>query len=375
MIYLDCAATSLQKPQSVYYAVQKAMRTMASPGRGGHKPAMLAADTAYSCREAVAQLFHVPSPEQVVFAFNATHALNLAICGLVHAGDKVVVSGYEHNSVMRPLNLLGAEVTLVSTPLFDREAMLNAFAAHLPEAKVCVCTAMSNVFGFMPPIMEISKLCKTHGVKFIVDASQLAGCGPLDFAQLGADFVAMPGHKGLLGPQGTGILLCGADLPPLLAGGTGSSSKSLDMPEFLPDRLEAGTHNIPGIAGLLAGVQYVQQVGVERIAAHEQEMARQFADVLGKMDDLELFLPSDGHMEAGVVSLRHKTIDCETLAMALGQSGVAVRAGLHCAPCAHASVGTLETGTVRFSFSPFIQARQARYAAEITKQCVNNLKT
>ena len=375
MIYLDCAATSLQKPQSVYHAVQRAMQTMTSPGRGGHRAAMLAADTVFSCREAVADLFHVPSPEQVVFTFNATHALNLAIYGLVHAGDKVVVSGYEHNSVMRPLKLLGADVTVVSTPLFDREAMLNGFAECLPGAKVCVCTAMSNVFGFMPPIEEISKLCRKFGTKFIVDASQLAGCGSLDFTRLGADFVAMPGHKGLLGPQGTGILLCGADLPPLLAGGTGSSSKSLDMPEFLPDRLEAGTHNVPGIAGLLAGVQYVQQVGVERIAAHEREMARQFATALSGTKDLELFLPSDGHMEAGVVSLRHKTIDCEMLAMALGKSGVAVRAGLHCAPCAHESAGTLDTGTVRFSFSPFIRPQQARYAAEITKQCVNNLKT
>lgn len=374
MIYLDCAATSFQKPRSVYAAVERAMRTMASPGRGGYGPAMLAADTVYACREAVCRIFHVPSPEQVVFTMNATHALNLAIHGLVSPKSRVVVSGYEHNSVMRPLHHIGAELSIVSTPLFDSDAMLRGFAEALPGADVCICTGMSNVFGYGPPIEAIGALCQVHGVKYIVDASQLAGCGTLDFPALGADFMAMPGHKGLLGPQGTGILLCRENLPPLLQGGTGSNSAERFMPDFLPDSLEAGTHNVPGLAGLLAGLQYVLARGTEDIARHESRVAEIFLRRLGDSPKWEIFTGPDGHTDGGVVSLRFPGLDCEAVAAALGKAGLCVRAGLHCAPYAHKTAGTFSTGTVRFSFSPFICANEANLTAEITKRCVNNLK-
>ena len=374
MIYLDCAATSFQKPKTVYAAVQQAMHTMASPGRGGYGPAMKAADTAYACREAVQALFHVPEPEQVVFTCNATHALNLAIHGLVSPQSRVVVSGYEHNSVMRPLHHIGAELSVVSTPLFDPDAMLRGFAEALPGADVCICTGMSNVFGYGPPIEAIGALCRVHGVKYIVDASQLAGCGSLDFGTLGADFVAMPGHKSLLGPQGTGILLCREPLPPLMQGGTGSDSAIAYMPDYLPDGLEAGTHNIPGLAGLLAGVQYVLRRGTKHLAAHEKHMEALFLDRLKQDPKWEIFTDAQGKTDGAVVSLRYPGVDCEALASALGKSGVCVRAGLHCAPFAHKTAGTFSTGTVRFSFSPFICANEANLTAEITKRCVNNLK-
>lgn len=374
MIYLDCAATSLQKPRSVSQSMQKAVRTMASPGRGGHKAAMSAAETAYSCRVSAAALFHVPSPEQVVFTFNATHGLNMAIGTLVSSGDRVVVSGYEHNSVMRPLYQLGADVHVVRSDLFDCGAMIDGFEKQMPFAKAAVCTAMSNVFGYITPLREISALCKRYGVPLIVDASQLAGCGELDFTELDAAFIAMPGHKGLLGPQGTGLLLCGRVPKPLLSGGTGSESKQMRMPELLPDIAEAGTHNIPGIAGLKAGIDYVRSVGVERIADHEHRMLEQFANHVGDIDGLETFHVSDASIQGGVVSVRHHDIDCEILCEALGRAGIAVRGGMHCAPCAHETVGTYESGTVRFSFSPFHTDRDILSAAERFRRCVNKLK-
>ena len=265
MIYLDSAATSLLKPPSVARATAMAMRTMASPGRGGHSAAMRAADTVFTCREAAAELFHVPEPERVVFTMNATHALNIAIHSLVSPGDPVVISGYEHNSVTRPLHTLGAQVRVAESPLFEPEAAVSAFRRALPGAKAVVCTMVSNVFGYLLPVQEIAELCAAAGVPLIVDASQAAGCVAFDAAALGAAFVAMPGHKGLLGPQGTGILLCFAQPKSLLCGGTGSQSVLQDMPEELPDRLEAGTHNVPGIAGLLAGIRYLSAQGVENI--------------------------------------------------------------------------------------------------------------
>lgn len=205
MIYLDSAATSLLKPPSVARAASTAIRTMASPGRGGHSAAMRAADTVFACRAAAAALFHVPEPERVVFTMNATHALDIAIHSLVSPGDPVVISGYEHNSVTRPLYALGAQVRVAASPLFDPAAAVDAFRRALPGARAAVCTMVSNVFGYLLPVQEIAELCAAARVPLIVDASQAAGCVALDASALGAAFVAMPGHKGLLGPQGTGI--------------------------------------------------------------------------------------------------------------------------------------------------------------------------
>ena len=375
VIYLDCAATALQKPKSVHRAVQHAMEHMTGPGRGSHRAAMAAADTVYRCREMVAQMFHAPSVDSVVFTFNATHGLNIAIHDLVGAGDHVVVSGYEHNAVMRPLYQRNAKVNILRTPLFDEEAMVTAFARALPEAKVAICTAVSNVFGYILPLGRIAELCQLYNVPLIVDASQAAGSLALDFHALGATYMAFPGHKGLLGPQGTGVLLCGRVPEPLLSGGTGADSRRLSMPQLLPDRAEAGTHNVPGIAGLLAGMEYIQKTGVETIAAHERELRQLFCHQLQRFAPVELFTAPQSSQQSGVVSLRCRQSDTEALCEALDRAGVAVRGGLHCAPTAHDTVGTGDTGTVRFSFSPFNSQRDALMAAELTKQCVNNLKS
>ena len=352
MIYLDNAATTMVKPLAVYRAVLNAMQTMASPGRGAHEPAMRAAKTVFDCRREAAELFNVPEPEQIVFTMNATHGLNIAINSLVHPGTRVLVSGYEHNSVTRPLQEMGAEIHVASAALFDSRGMLEAFERELPKVELAVCTHVSNVFGFILPIYEIAELCHKRSVPLVVDASQSAGALEVDFKRLGAEFIAMPGHKGLFGPQGTGILICSGDCKPLLSGGSGTDSIVQRMPEYLPDRLEAGTHNVCGIAGLLEGIRFVRQKGVKEIFAHETALLRQMARQLEDVHGLELFT-QNCRDQSGVLSVRSDKINCEDLASALSERGICVRTGLHCSPYAHRSAGTLDSGTVRFSFSPF----------------------
>lgn len=354
MIYLDSAATTLQKPAAVAAASARAIGRLASPGRGGHRPAMAAAATAFACREAAARLFHVDGPERVVFTFNATHGLNIAIKTLARPGSRVVVSGYEHNAVTRPLHAMEVDLRTARSSLFDQGAALEAFRREIGQgADLVVCTHVSNVFGFILPIGEIAALCRERGVPLIVDASQSAGALPVDLAAWGAAFIAMPGHKGLYGPQGTGLLLCGTDPSPLIEGGTGSESKRQSMPDFLPDRLEAGTHNIAGIAGLLEGLHFLERRGVERIAAQESSLIRRMGEGLRKIPGAEPFLSQDPAAQAGVLSFRLRGRDCEEVGEMLGGQGFALRAGLHCAPLAHETAGTLETGTVRASVSAF----------------------
>ncbi len=372
MIYLDSAATSLYKPETVQTAVLEAMHTMASPGRGAHAPAMRAADCCYACREALAELFRMPDPEKVVFTFNATHGLNIAIRSLVRRGTHVLISGYEHNSVTRPLCALGAEVKIIETPLFDRDAFLNRAAELLSWAEIVVCTHVSNVFGFILPVETLAAMCRERNVPLIIDASQSAGALELDFPALGAAFAAMPGHKGLMGPQGTGVLLCQNDAFPLLYGGSGSASLLQTMPEYLPDRLEAGTHNVAGISGLLASVRYIRERGLWYIAERERALMDRFYRQITVIPELRCFYHEDMAVQAAVLSVLPAHMDCERFAVALSRHGVAVRTGLHCAPTAHSTVGTLDTGTVRFSFSPFNTAEQIDSAAEICKKVLKN---
>ncbi len=356
MIYLDSAATTFQKPPAVAAAMERALATMSSPGRGGYSEAMEAAETAFACRSELAELFGVGNPERVIFTMNATHALNLAIKSLVPPGSRAVISGYEHNAVTRPLAALRAQTAVAAAPLFQPEAVTEAYARLVtPDTDAVICNHVSNVFGFIQPVEAVAALCRERGVPLIVDASQSAGMLPLDLERLGAAFIAMPGHKGLYGPQGIGVLLCGENVPvrPLLEGGTGSLSIQQEMPDFLPDRLEAGTHNMPGIAGLLAGVRYVRGRGLQSICEGERRLALVMAEGLREIPGLRVFAaPGLGH-QAGVLSLVPEDRDVEEVGQALAERGIAVRSGIHCAPLAHRTAGTLETGTVRLSFSDF----------------------
>lgn len=345
MIYLDNGATSFRKPPQVFRAVQSAMRTCANPGRGGYGAAMEAASAVFSCREAAARLFHC-DPEQVVMTANCTHGLNIAIRSLVKPGSRVAVSGFEHNAVMRPLYAQGAKIQVAGRKLFDREDTLEAFHRTLKQGvDAAVFTHVSNVFGYILPVEELAQMCRKAGVPFVIDAAQSAGSIPIHFRQLGAEFIAMPGHKGLLGPQGTGLLLCARSGDPLLYGGTGSASLEHGMPEQLPERLEAGTVNVPGIAGLTAGLQYVADKGPEKLFQKEHAQLKRCVRGLEKLG-MKVF---SGEDQGATVSFLPGT-DPEEAAAQLGDLGIAVRAGLHCAPLAHESAGTLETGTVRVSF-------------------------
>lgn len=367
MIYLDSAATTLQKPPSVMAAVQDAMKTMASPGRGGHQPSVLAARTAFACREQAANMFDVSDPDHVILTFNATHALNIAIKTLVKPGSTVVISGYEHNAVTRPLAAVGAvEVRVADGPLLHPEQILRRFNELIgDDVDAVICTHVSNVFGYVLPVPEIAELCRKRGVPLIVDASQSAGCLPISLREWGVAFVAMPGHKGLYGPQGTGLLLCAGDTAqPLMEGGTGSESARSEMPEYLPDRLEAGTHNIPGVAGLLEGLRFVERQGIGTILRHERELALRAVHRLSGMDGVEVFALPGLLNQTGVFSFRVSGMDCEAVAAVLDQAGVAVRAGLHCAPLAHQSAGTFDTGTVRVSFSALNRVGDVDYFVE-----------
>ena len=348
MIYLDSAATTLRKPPSVARACAYAVDHLATPGRGGHRPAMAAAETAFACRREAAALFDVPEPDRVVFTFNATHGLNIAIKTLVKPGSTVLISGYEHNAVTRPLRAIpGVTVKAAESPLFDRAAALEAFRRELtPQVDAVVCTHVSNVFGFILPIESIAALCRQRRVPLIVDASQSAGCLPLSFRELGAAFIAMPGHKGLLGPHGTGALWVadGVTLAPLRQGGTGSASESMFQPRIMPDSLESGTLNLPGIAGLYAGMRFA--------LAHQQEARETTAALCGMMRDalremagVRVYTRAD----ASLLSFNVAGIASQVVASALDEQGIAVRGGLHCAPGVHRFLGTLNIGAVRVS--------------------------
>ena len=356
MTYLDNAATSFHKPPAVQNAMLTALQRCANPGRGGYRAAMVAAETVYSCRETASKLFRC-DPEQVAFTSNCTHGLNIAIGTLVRPGARVLISGFEHNAVTRPLAALNAKIITAGSRLFDWKNLLEEFEDALKKGvDAAVFTHVSNVFGYILPVDEMAALCRNYHVPFAVDAAQSAGTLAVDLTRWGADFVAMPGHKGLLGPQGTGLLLCGSMPQPLLYGGTGSQSVDQQMPAFLPDRVEAGTLNVPGIAGLEAGMTYISGSGIDRIAAREQTEAAYCALGLKSLG----FTVFDGPHQSGVVSFV-PAMDCQEAADQLAQQGVAVRAGLHCAPLAHRTAGTLKTGTVRISFSHDASRRQSTF--------------
>lgn len=363
MIYLDHSATSFRKPASVVQAMHRAMLRCANPGRGGYPAAMAADRTVFHCRQTAAALFDC-QPEQVAFTANCTQGLNTAIHTLVKPGADVLITGFEHNAVTRPLYGMGARMHIAGRKLFDWQDTLEQWETALNgKIDVAVFTCVSNVFGYILPVKEMARLCREKGVPFIVDAAQGAGTMPLSLNALGADFIAMPGHKGLLGPQGTGMLLCATTAEPLMMGGTGSNSIRQQMPEELPDRLEAGTLNVPGIAGLDAGMAYVQRMGPEHLQRREAAQARRCAKGLKELG-LRVF---SGEHQAGIVSFVPHG-DCQEMAAALAKQGIAVRAGLHCAPLAHESAKTLETGTVRISYGPDATAEQTATVLEAVKK-------
>ena len=358
VIYLDNAATTWPKPEAVYRAVDAAMREHgANPGRGSYRMSVDAQRIVDEARQAICHLFNAPDPARVIFTLNCTDALCIALKGLIKAGDRVVTGPYEHNSVVRPLSSLrrsGTQVAVArSTKTFGID--LDHFRELCRDrVDYVVLSHVSNVTGSVSPVKEIAEMTHQRGGLLILDAAQSAGDLDIDMQALGVDVLAAPGHKGLYGPMGTGVLVLSAPLPvkPLREGGTGFKSENPEQPEEYPWRLEAGTLNLPGIAGLAAGVRFVESVGVSTIAEHEAKLARALAKELRKIDGVTVFC--EPVPRTGVVSFRLETGDVALAGTMLDEAfGIAVRTGLHCAPATHNAIGTFPEGTVRVSFGQF----------------------
>lgn len=360
MIYLDNAATSWPKPESVYQAMENCMRHAgANPGRGGHRMALDAGRILFECRDALAQLFNIEDPNQIAFMLNATDALNTALFGLLNPGDHVVTTAMEHNALARPLrNLekLGIKLTIVSADKFGDVRVGDIEQACTSQTKLVAVGHASNVTGTVLPIGEVGGITRKKGIHLLVDAAQTAGVENIDVETQGIDLLAFTGHKSLLGPQGTGGLWIreNINIRPLRWGGTGSNSESDLMPEIMPDKLESGTPNTVGIAGLGAGVRVVLDKGINNIRIQEKMLRRQLWQGLSELPRVILYGSEDSDNKTAVVSFNIQGMDAGQVSYMLDrQFDIATRSGLHCAPWAHSSIGTLRSGTVRVSFGYF----------------------
>lgn len=373
MIYLDNAATTLEKPPAVSRAMCWAMRHAGGAGRSAHPPAMLGADIIYDTRRLAAQVFDVPDPTRVIFTANATQALNMALYAMAQTRRHFAISGFEHNAVYRPILELvkrnNLKLTMLRSALWEDALLLEQAEQAIRDGADCfVLCHVSNVFGYIQPLEQLDALLSEHGIPLILDASQSAGVLPISVSKLHSlAAVGMPGHKGLYAPPGTGMLLwMSQDLPaPLLLGGTGSLSEQADMPDFLPDRLESGTVNVAGIAGLFEGLQFVSKVGESEIAAWECKLRDLVTEKLRGVPGVTVYASPDPQKQTGVLSFTCRQLPCEIVAQRLAEHNICVRAGLHCAPLAHSTAGTLETGTVRISPGWFQSVRQMRKFCDI----------
>ena len=362
IIYFDNAATSWPKPPETIAAMQNYLQNIgANPGRSGHRLSIEAARIIFDTREKLAQLFNISDPLRIVLTRNATEALNIAIFGFLKAGDHVITSGMEHNSVMRPLRAMEARGVGISVIPCDIDGLIdpqNIVKAIKKNTKAIFITNASNVTGTVMPVYDIGRIAREHGLVFCVDAAQTAGCYPIDVVEMNIDLLAFTGHKSLLGTTGTGGLYIREGLEkriePICVGGTGSRSEVEEQPDFMPDRFEAGTPNTVGIAGLRAGVDFVLSKGVAQIKDREEKLVKMFIDGVSDLSGIILYGQKSVERRAPVVSFNIAGMDPAAIALELDeQFGIMSRSGLHCAPAAHKTIGTYPMGTVRFSFSYF----------------------
>jgi cysteine desulfurase/selenocysteine lyase len=359
MIYLDHAATSFPKPPQVLRAMNDFLeRAGGNPGRSGHRLSIDAGRIVYDAREAIAELFNARDPLRVIFTLNATHAINLALHGMVRAGDRIVTTSMEHNAVMRPLRAMerhGVRVIVVpcnGDGSLDMNAMQNAIT---PSTRLVVINHASNIVGTILPIAEIAKIAHGVGALVLVDTAQTAGVVPIDVQAMGIDLLAFTGHKSLQGPPGTGGLVIGenvdaAQIEPLMRGGTGSRSEFEEQPDELPDKFESGTPNGVGIAGLGAGVRFILERGIEAIRAHEIELTRMLIEGLQNIPSVVVHGTRNAEKSTAVVSFTVEKRQVSEIGLRLEEEcDVLCRVGLHCAPAAHRTIGTFPKGTVRFA--------------------------
>lgn len=403
-IYLDNAATSFPKPEEVPMAVYDYMTKLGTNvNRGGYATAYDTESVVFECRELIGALFHAPDYKNVVFTRNITESMNVVLKGLLHSGDHVIVSSMEHNAVMRPIRQLekkGVSFTRVQCESDGSLKPEKLSSCLRPDTKAVVMTHASNVFGTMLPIEEVGNFCKENGLVFILDSAQTAGVFPIDMEKMHIDILCFTGHKGLLGPQGIGGFILRDELvlkiEPLISGGTGSLSNVETVPEFMPDRFEAGTPNLPGIFGLHAALNWLRKLGekslsaelfttehcfsaaLEKISEHEMHLTEEFLTLLEPLEKegkLKIIGKKDTEMRTGVVSIQTLSRELSDTAFQLDtRYGIMTRVGLHCAPSAHKTMGTYPTGTIRFSFGFANTDKEVKLAIDALKELLEEEK-
>lgn len=374
MIYLDNAATTMHKPQEVVDAVAAAMCSMGNAGRGAHAASLGASRTVFETRERLAAFFHAENPKQIVFTANSTESLNVALKGTLNPGEHVISTVLEHNSVLRPLYALeeqGVEVTLLKSNLQGTIDYEDFERAIKENTKMIVCTHGSNLTGNVLDIKRIGQIAKKHGLLFVVDASQTAGVFPIDVQDMQIDILCFTGHKGLLGPQGTGGMYVreGVTVRPLKVGGSGVQTYNKKHPTEMPTALEAGTLNGHGIAGLDAAIGYLEREGIDNIRAREQELMWKFYNGVKDIPNIKVYGDFSGAQRCAVVSLNIGDYDSSEVSDELLMTyGISTRAGGHCAPLMHEALGTAEQGAVRFSFSHYNTDEEVETAIRAVKE-------
>ncbi|MFV3013859.1 aminotransferase class V-fold PLP-dependent enzyme [Clostridium botulinum] len=382
-VYLDNAATTYPKPEKVYSSILNYMKNVgASPGRGGYENALTGDRMVYKCRQSLINLFNFNKIENVVFTSNITASLNILIKSIVKDGWHVITSSMDHNSVIRPLvsleksNKIQLDILNCSEEgLINIEDFKNAIKDN---TKLVVLSHASNIVGTIQPLETIGKICKEKGIYFIIDSAQTAGVLPLNFQNLNCNALAFTGHKALLGPQGIGGFIIDDELNNIatnfIEGGTGSLSESTLQPDFLPDKFESGTMNTPGIAGLLAGIEYINEEGLNAIKEREEYLSREFINGLLNIDSVKVYGPLDASLRTAAISINSSKIDNSELGFLLdSEFGIMVRTGLHCAPLAHKTIGSFPQGTLRFSFGAFNDIKDINYALYALNSILNRM--
>jgi cysteine desulfurase family protein len=375
MIYLDNGATSFPKPMGMLRAMYECMRDYCgNPGRSGHDMSMKTGEEVYKARNVLGKVFHINDCSRIIFTSNTTDALNLGIKGVVESGDHVITTAMEHNSVLRPLKALeklGVETSIVkcaSDGTLNPEMIKNEIRGN---TKLIVCTHASNVTGTIMPISQIGEIARQNNILFMVDAAQSAGSLPIDVNEIKIDLMAVPGHKGLLGPMGTGLLYIGdnVNVKTLKEGGTGTRSRDLEQPDDFPEGFESGTVNAPGIIGLGFSANYVLKLGIDSIRAYEEELISMLDSALRNMNGVTVYGPWDCRKKTGIVTFNLNKMGCEEVSERLNANyGIASRGGYHCAALAHQTIGTYDTGAVRLSVGPFNTKRDVNLAIEAVYQ-------
>ncbi len=362
MIYLDNAATSWPKPPAVCESMTDCiLNYCANPGRSGHTMALDSERTVFNCRQKISDLFGLDNPEKVIFTQNATHALNIVIKGLLNESSHAIITSMEHNSVLRPLAVTGADYDVLKADEYGYVNENDLERLIKPNTALIICTLSSNICGSIQPFEKIGEIAKKHNIPFLLDASQGAGSVEIDMNSMNIDYLAAPGHKGLLGPTGTGVLCVNSDckLKTLMEGGTGSQSKIISQPDILPDRFESGTVNVVGIAGLMAGLDYINQDSVSHIGKYENKLCNMLAQNISAISNVRLVGYNPKRRRTAVLSVVIDGTDSLLAAAMLNiDYKIACRAGFHCAYTAHATLGTCNTGTIRFSPGIFTTVRE-----------------